>query len=111
MEAHDFSKELDIKLLKGGTTGTKKTRSIKTLKESVMSVGVATLVSEGEEEESNKRRSKTTSEDKAYSQSQWQKVKSLEKKKQRACRITQWKEEKKEMKRKKNSKMQGKPYN
>ena len=52
MEAHDFSKGLDIKSLKGGKVA-KKPKSIKTLKESVMSVGETTLGSDEEESESN----------------------------------------------------------
>ena len=52
MEAHDFSKGLDINSLKGGKVA-KKPKSIKTLKESVMSVGETTLGSEEEESNSN----------------------------------------------------------
>ena len=55
MEAHDFSKGLDIKSLRGGTPGAKKAKSVKTLKESVMSVGETTLGSDETEENYNEQ--------------------------------------------------------
>ncbi len=51
MEAHDFRKGLGIDLLKGGKRGGKKTKSVKTLKDSVMSVGVTTLKINEEDKE------------------------------------------------------------
>ncbi len=51
MEAHDFSKGLDINSLKGGKRGGRKMSCNKTLKDSFISIRVTTLRSDKEEEE------------------------------------------------------------